>query len=553
MKKVYLLLSLIDNHNRKLALLIILTFAGIIIGLSFPLLEKKVVDEGFIPQDLTMITIVAGSMFCLRIACGLLDIAIEKFRTRIKADMILSLYSMVYEKLCCVKYNCLGQSETELYNNIKQDIDNISLIVDDKVLNAFARGIGMLGGIIGLFIISWKLALVTLLVIPLKYFLAVFFSKQKEKASKKNLDTSASFAQIFSDVVNSMREIRIYNLVNQIKEVYTYAKENHIQTDRNNDLLNVYNMTCDGILLEFITILIYFLGGVFLCNNEITLGDIFAFSMYSMHVIAPLTMLMNIKYVVSGIIPSYERFQSFTRLDEEISGGISIPACNQDFLLECKQLSFRFEGSDENTISNLNAKMRKGDKVAIIGSNGSGKSTLLMLMLRFNTPDKGSILLNGRNIEEYQITEYRKLFSVVNQQNFLFNNSISYNICFHAKSSNREVLKIKEILNRVGMDQDVIDRCFDKEIGENGSNLSGGQRQKLVLARAIYKDAPIFVFDEIENNLDVEGRNALIELLKSDFKDKLVILVTHDEMILQHVEKRIIMSNNNNLTDIQIQ
>ena len=96
------------------------------------------------------------------------------------------------------------------------------------------------------------------------------------------------------------------------------------------------------------------------------------------------------------------------------------------------------------------------------------------------------------------------------------------------------------------MDQDVIDRCFDKEIGENGSNLSGGQRQKLVLARAIYKDAPIFVFDEIENNLDVEGRNALIELLKSDFKDKLVILVTHDEMILQHVEKRIIMSNNNN-------
>lgn len=541
MRQVRILLSFIDNHNRKLLFLVLLTFAGIVIGLSFPLLEKKVVDEGFVPQNLKMIAIVTGGMFGLRIACGLLDIAVERFRTQIKAELVLKLYSIVYEKLCHVKYTRIDQNETELYNNIKQDIDNISLIVDDRVLNAFARGIGMLGGIIGLFIISWKLALVTLFVIPLKYFLAVFFSKQKKKATRENLETSADFAQMFSDVVNSMREIRIYGLENRIKDIYRSVKENHIQADRNNDLLNIYNMTCDGVLLEFITVLIYFLGGVLLCGKEITIGDIFAFSMYSMHVIAPLTMLMNIKYVVSGIMPSLERFRRFTGLDEETAGGKLVPVSNQGILLECRQVGFRFEGNEENTISNLNLNVKKGDKIAVVGSNGSGKSTLLTLILRFNDPDEGEILLNGTNVKEYDMTEYRKLFSVVNQQNFLFNKSIVYNVCFQPEPGEEEIAKIKRILHKVKMDQEVIDRCFEQEIGENGNNLSGGQRQKLALARAVYKDAPIFVFDEIENNLDTEGRNALTELLESNLKDKLVFFVTHDKTVLDYVNKKVVL------------
>lgn len=536
MKYITILLELIDNWRFKLFALVIMTFLGIVIGLSFPLLEKKVVDEGFLPHNLSVIATLVGAMFGLRVICGVLDIFVEKYRTVIKAELVLKLYTMVYDKICHIKYCFMQQNETELYNNIKQDIDNITLIVDDRVLNAVSRGIGMLGGIIGLFIISWKLALVTLILIPLKYLLSIYFSKKKKHAARNCNDYSAYFANTFSSVANAVREIRLYGLENLIKEDYVISKNKHTNADRNNDLINVYNMTCDGILLEFITCLIYFLGGMFLCNNEITLGDIFAFSMYSMHVIGPLTMLMNIKYVISGIVPSYERFQAFTAIDNELEINGLKPVCD-DLVLECKKLSFKYENSGYNVISKLDTKLCLGDKVAIVGNNGSGKSTLLTLLLRFNNPTEGEIVLNNVNINDYNIKEYRKCFSVVNQQNYLFNKSIAYNICFRSEIDDKERTKIKDLLKKLKMDEIVIERCFEQNIGENGNNLSGGQRQKLALARALYKNAPILILDEIENNLDSEGREAFLKMIDLKMKDKLVVFITHDSEMLRYVNK----------------
>nr|WP_311138018.1 ATP-binding cassette domain-containing protein [Clostridium botulinum] len=175
-------------------------------------------------------------------------------------------------------------------------------------------------------------------------------------------------------------------------------------------------------------------------------------------------------------------------------------------------------------------------KSTIIGENGSGKSTLINLFLRLYKPCKGKILINGTNINDFNLKDYRKLISVVNQEIYLFNQTIKENIILNSRIKEKQLNKIyknaklNEFINK-------LPNKSETNVGRNGSNLSGGEKQKIAMARALTRDSEILILDEATANLDIQSENYINQLINKEFKEKTVIVISHRTDILKYMDK----------------
>ena len=203
--------------------------------------------------------------------------------------------------------------------------------------------------------------------------------------------------------------------------------------------------------------------------------------------------------------------------------------------LEFKNVRFQYT-KDREVLKKVSFKLEPGEKVAIIGKNGSGKSTILELLLRFYEPEEGEILCNGENIKVLKLSEYRSLFSVVSQKSALFLGDIVQNIDLEGKADRQ---KLNEVLRKSGVKK-YLQRFPEKEktqIGDDGAFLSGGERQKLVVARALLKDAPVMLFDEASSGFDVEANEYLYKIITEEMPEKSVIFITHHYDKLEKFDK----------------
>lgn len=220
---------------------------------------------------------------------------------------------------------------------------------------------------------------------------------------------------------------------------------------------------------------------------QLSVGSVFAFITYSAYVTGPISAILNIGYLLSGIIPSTKRYYEFMNLQEETDKGKLIKPEFGNLKLE--EVFFSYE-TDKPILTDVNIEIPKGSKTVLIGKNGSGKSTIINLLTRMYEPTAGQIKLKGVNIFEITLESYRNMISVVSQQIYLFNDTIRNNICIYKKVSD-EV--IETACKDSGLEDFLKEVSLDYVVGQNGAMLSGGQKQKIALARALVHDKPIII------------------------------------------------------------
>ena len=245
-------------------------------------------------------------------------------------------------------------------------------------------------------------------------------------------------------------------------------------------------------MVQFLSTLLYILGANLVFDRKLSVGSVFAFITYSAYVTGPISAILNIGYLLSGIIPSTKRYYAFLGLEEEPDHGKKSDLCPNDLRLE--QVSFAYE-KEKYILRNMDLSIPKGSKTAIIGRNGSGKTTIIHLLTRMYEPTGGKILLGSENISDLLLSEYRNMVSVVSQQIYLFNDKIRNNICLY-KQVDHTV--IEAACKDSGLEDFIKEVSLDHVVGQNGAMLSGGQKQKIALARALVHDKPIIIFDRSE-------------------------------------------------------
>ena len=532
------LLALLKDYTKIISIIFGCLLISTVLNLCVPLLSRRIMDDGFIGGNKELLIKLVLCSLMVYLVISVIDIIKEKNRINISAKIQYSLSEQAFSHLMKMKASYFNNKNyAEILNNINVDIGNMTSIADEGVFFVVTQAFSMTGGVIGLFILNWRMTILVLLFIPIKYVVMKKFAKQRKKVMDDFINDSQKYARWFGDTIGGVREVKLFGILNYKHAEFSQKQSKVVERQKKLNILSQWNNIIDTTLVQILVTVIYIIGANLVFKFQLSVGSVFAFITYSAYVTGPISAILNIGYLLSGIIPSTKRYYEFMNLQEETDKGKLIKPEFGNLKLE--EFFFSYE-TDKPILTDVNIEIPKGSKTVLIGKNGSGKSTIINLLTRMYEPTAGQIKLKGVNIFEITLESYRNMISVVSQQIYLFNDTIRNNICIYKKVSD-EV--IETACKDSGLEDFLKEVSLDYVVGQNGAMLSGGQKQKIALARALVHDKPIIIFDEVTSNTDVYSEHQINGLLHTRLKEKTVIIITHKQEILQDVDQIVMLKD----------
>ena len=530
-------------YKLKIIGVISILFSTTFINLFLPILSKDILDQGILNRDFYIVSKLSFIMFLLLLSKGLLEILQSFVISTINADIRYKMFIDFFIHLERIKIDFFSkQDKSTILANMNTDVNNMSKIIDGNLFYTLTQIFNFIGGIVGLMLISWKLAFLPLVLIPIKYFIIKKFAKINKEITSKYIKNSSNFSQWFGDSISGMRDLRLYNLYSKKETEFKTFKKYSADLEKKSSIIESTKSQLDAFLTSTIVLLVYIFGSKMYMVSEITFGGITAFLQYIVFVLSPIAYFLNLKYLFASIIPSMKRIDETLKMDIENTKYRYSPLMqkSEDYEIIFHNVDF-FYSENEPILKNINIKIKKGEKIGIIGDNGSGKSSIINLLLRFRDVKKGEITLNGININELDVADYRSLFAVSEQTTHLFNASVEDNILLNEGFDEAQFDQIiqrsqlSELINNIGK---------NKKVGLNGSQISSGERQKISIARVLASKRQILIFDEATSNIDNRSKSDIEDLLQY-LKSYTVIIITHDYNILKNIDKIVLLKDGN--------
>ena len=500
------------------------------------IINSNLVDKGILAKNFDYVLNISIIYTLAYVVKGFIGLLISSLTAIMNSKIRFKMNQDVFKEIERFKLSYFQNNDpTMIYNNITTDINNVSKLFDGNLLNVFTQMLYLIGGITCVFMINYKLALVAIAIIPIKYFSINFFSKKNKVLTKEYLSIHTDYARWFQDTIQGIRDIKVFNLYEKKENEFSKVKTKFIKYERMFSIISSAKEEFDNFITQFIIIIIYILGTFFIIKNELTYGTIVAFLTYLVYVSTPISYLTNIKFIFSGIIPSAKRLKEIFETEKEIyNQKIPVSVLKEDSIIELKGVSYSF--ADKKLIDDIDLTFKVGEIVALVGDNGSGKTTIGNLLLRFIEPNEGAILLDGINIKEMDLNSYREMFAVADAKSHLFQERLSYNINFNEK----EIDEIDDIIQKSQLKNSEI-VLMRSQLKLCESNVSSGEKQKIIIARVFYADKQISIFDEATANLDKKSRENIEEVMVKNSKNSLKIIITHSKDILQYVDQIVML------------
>lgn len=536
--------------RNKIFLVTLILVISTLINFISPIINRHIIDKGLLASNLEIVIKFSLINLLLLIIDQILNFFQTKTMLIINSLFSYRISSIAIERLIRAKMSYLNSKNfTETINNINMDVSNISMITDDFFTFRIFQIFRIIGGFAGLLMINYKLTILILLFIPLRYMLTSFFTKTKKKYFKEYMECARSYSSWYGDRMSGIKEIKTSGIESAIKKQFKNIERKVIKINIKNGVLDSINNTSDSILFTLITTLIYIIGGFIVVDNAATVGGIFAISTYSMRVLTPISSLINLKYDLVRILTSAERLFDFLDMDYERDDAkvTRVDSSEIHGNIIFNKVSFSYS-SDNQVLKDISFNIKSGEKVGIVGPNGSGKTTILNILLKFYKPESGQVYVDGIDINKLSVKDLRKAISIVNQDVYLFNESVRQNISLFSDMAEET---ITEALINSGSYEFIekLPKGIETKLGVKGSKLSGGERQKIALARALTKSSNIFIFDETTSNFDLVSEEKLNDYLLNQLKEKTIIFITHRPYILKELDK-IIVIERGNIVDI---
>lgn len=539
------LIALLKGYRKVIAVIFGCLIISSVLSLYIPLLNRRIMDDGFIGGNKLLIIKLAVVSLILHLFSFAIDIIKEKRRIDISAKMKYVLSEKSFLHLIKMKTSYFDdKSCAEILNNINTDIEQMTSIADEGAFFVVTEIFNIIGGIIGLFILDYRMTFLVLLFIPIKFRVMQYFAERRKRVMNEFILNSQRYAGWFEDTFGGIKEVKLFGIFENKYQEFVDKKHRVIRKQQEMNMISQENLIADRALIYLLITLIYVIGANQVFNLQLSIGSVFAFITYSAYVTDPISSILNIGYLLAGIIPSAKRYYEFMEVEEEIDYcDIPVPEFGD---LKLESIDFAYE-SGKSVLINVNMKFPVRSKTAIIGKNGAGKTTIANLLTRLYEPSCGRILLNGTDVLGCSLHGYRRLVSVVSQQIYLFHDTIRNNICLYKYVSDEA---IEAACQDSGLMEFIREVSLDYVVGQNGARLSGGQKQKIALARALIYDKPIVILDEATSNVDIFSEQQINGLLHTRLKDKTVIIITHQKKIMKAVDQ-IISLNDGMIANIE--
>lgn len=422
-----------------------------------------------------------------------------------------------------------GKRKGNIINVLITDVQIVQESVIGTVQNMVSDPIQMLLILASLFVISWKLTLFTLIVLPLTGLFINFISKSLKRKARAGQERLGILIAIIDEFVSGIRIVKAFRTEQYEKDRYEEMNGQYrdlmVAVKRRSDMASPLT----EVLSVGVVITIILFGGSLIIsgNGELLPSAFIGFVALFGSFIQPIKTFSSALSRIQRGVASFQRVEEFLQIPEDVKekpNAKPMPAFTNQIAYE--GVTFAYEG-DDNVLQDVNITIQKGQKIAFVGPSGGGKSTLADLLPRYYDPVGGRITIDGQDIRDLKVADLRGAIGVVTQEGILFNDSVLANIAYGDSKPDRDrAIKAAQVAHA----HDFIAQMpqgYDTMIGERGTKLSGGQRQRLSIARAIYKNAPILILDEATSALDSESERLVQAALEVLMEGRTSLVIAH--------------------------
>lgn len=448
------------------------------------------------------------------------------FLAKVSTNVVHALRCEIFDQYTLLPTSYFDANNSGyMISRITNNVGQVTQATTDAVRTFVREGFTAIGLLIYLFYSSWMLSLVFVAIAPIIVVLVTYVSKRLRGISKKIQESIGDMTHITSELVSGHRVVRSYGGEDyERKRFLESSLYNRRQSLKLSTTMAIHNPIMQFIIAIALSVLMYM---ALFFMKQASVGEFVGYLTAAFLLPRPIRQLSDANGdIQKGIAAAESLFEILDEPGEEDSGSYQAERCLG--ALEFKNLSFKYPGTNEFVLRDINFKVEPGQTIALVGASGGGKSTLANLVSRFYPHNSGEILLDGVEINSYQLANLRKQIALVNQQVTLFNDTIASNIAYGALAT-----ATKDEITTAATDAYAMEFVskfelgLETEIGENGVKLSGGQRQRLALARALLKDAPILILDEATSALDTESERYIQAALQKVIGNRTTLVIAH--------------------------
>ncbi len=528
-RQIRFLLKYLKPHRKLVTQLILGFIAGSLIQLIFPFLTQSIVDVGINTQDLNFIYLVLAAQMMLFFSRMTVDFIRSWILLHISTRLNISIISDFLIKLMKLP---IGFFDTKMIGDLLQRIGDhrrIERFLTSQSLNVIFSVFNIVIFSIVLIIYKWSIFLVFLLGSGL-YILWVFmFLKKRRELDFKQFVQLADNQSKLIQLINGMQEIKLNNYERQKRWEWERIQAKLFNVNIKSLSLQQYQQAGSVFINETKNIVITILAATAVVDGSMTLGMMLAIQYIIGQMNSPLDQMVEFMQVSQDAKISLERLSEIhTMKDEEQdqSGKLTSLTLNSDLIIS--DLVFQYEGPNSpKVLNNINLQIPKGKVTAIVGTSGSGKTTLVKLLLGFYPPVSGSIKVGSADLAQFKQQWWRDQCGAVMQDGFIFSDTIANNIALPEDEVDKERLAYAVRLANIQEFIESLPLNYNTKIGPEGVGLSQGQKQRILIARAIYKNPEFIFFDEATNALDANNEKVILENLNEFFAGKTVVVVAH--------------------------
>lgn len=530
-------------HKKLLCMDMTASFLVAIIGIIYPVVTRKMLNELIPNKEYQMIIFFGITLLLLYVLRMLLRYFIQYQGHMMGVKMQAQMRSDMFNHLENLPYSFYDKHETgKIMSRMTNDLMDISELAHHGPENIIISSISIITSFVYLGTINWGLTLIIFICVPVLLFVSMFLRVRMREAFA---ESRKSIAQINASLQSSISGIRVTKaFTNAEKESIKFEKGNAEFTEARRAAYKSMGQfhSTTSFITDVFNVIVLIAGGLFLYNGQIDFGDYSAFILSVNLFISPVTTLINFMEQYQNGVTGFERFVEIMDLEPEKDSDNAVDVGKLEGSIKFKDVSYGYD-DDKDVLKNINLNIEKGKKFALVGPSGGGKTTICHLIPHFYGITSGNIIIDGKDIREISMESLRRNIGIVQQDVYLFNDTIRENILYgRLDATEEEVIEAAKKANIHDYIMTLKDG-YDTKVGERGVKLSGGQKQRLSIARVFLKNPSILILDEATSALDNTTEILIQEALDELCQGRTTIVVAHRLSTIKNADEIAVISD----------
>ena len=537
------------RHWRKGVLGALLILASSLLTFPQPLINRYLIDDVILARRLELLGGVVLLTVVIKVLGTLSGMLQQFYFTRFEQEVLLDIQHDLLERTLRFPKSFFDDKETGyLMSRLSSDVMRLRWFFSSTLVHIASNVLRFAGGVVLLFYLEWRLALVALSILPVWLVLVRYFSGKLHVLSHQSMEQQANVSRRLQESLSATSLIKAFSSEGRAVGNVMAELKASFQIGLEQSTVNSVAAAAIGLLPEITRLIVLVAGAYWVIQGEWTLGSLLAFQSYLGYVHGPAQSLATANLQLQNALAALERVSALFDIVPEEGMGTGRKVERLRGEVDFQNVSFSYADQDV-VLEDVSFVVRPGEHVAIVGPSGVGKTTLVSLVLRFYRPTRGEIWFDGHPASEYEVGSLRQRIGYVSQNTLLLSGTIRDNLCYGNPEASQE--QIIRAARAAGLHEFIasLPEGYNSPVGERGVKLSEGQKQRLSIARALIKDPDILVLDEPTASLDSIMEKSILEALPALVRDKTLFVVAHRLSTIQNAD-RILLLNEKRLVAV---